>query len=230
MEPSMDYKRIYDQLIERARNRVPEGYVERHHVKPRCMGGNDKNENLAALYPEEHFVAHALLLKIYKETEHRYALAKAVQQMCVGHDGRRVRRKLYGWLKREHSLAMSAMQSGEGNSQFGSRWICNPSTQQNSKQFSSEDIPEGWILGRNKWKKKSPDLKTKICKFCQKEFLKRTKSQYCSRSHAQSDRQTKIYVVEGQEFSGLKAVAKHLKIHVSTVSWHLKTGKVRILL
>lgn len=156
----MDYQKIYDQLIERARNRVPEGYVERHHVIPRCMGGADKKENLVALYPEEHFTAHALLLKIYKNTEHRFALAKAVQKMTVGHKGKRAR-KLYGWLKREFALAQSECQSGRGNSQFGSRWISNIELQENRKIKKTESIPDGWIAGRNKWKKKPVSHKRK---------------------------------------------------------------------
>ena len=143
----MNYESIYNQLIERARDRLPEGYIERHHVIPSCMGGSDDKSNLVALYPEEHFVAHALLLKIYKHTEHRFALAKAVNKMCRGHRGRRFRR-LYGWLKREHSLAMSESQKGEGNSQFGSFWISNG---QESKKHRGE-IPEGWFRGRNREK------------------------------------------------------------------------------
>ena len=43
----MNYARIYNQLIERAKARTrPEGYVERHHVTPRCMGGSDESGNL----------------------------------------------------------------------------------------------------------------------------------------------------------------------------------------
>lgn len=170
----MNYQRIYDQLIERAKQRVPEGYVERHHVKPVCMGGSDEKENLVALYPEEHFVAHALLLKIYKETEHRYSLAKAVQQMCGGHEGRRVRRKLYGWLKREHALAMSETQKGEGNSQFGSRWICNLETKENRKIQKDVSIPDGWISGRNKW-----NFKLAVCKICLDLITDRKNAKLC---------------------------------------------------
>lgn len=60
----MNYARIYDQLIERARVRSrPEGYVEHHHVIPRCMGGGDEPDNLVALSAREHYVAHLLLAK-----------------------------------------------------------------------------------------------------------------------------------------------------------------------
>ena len=35
----MNYQRIHDAIIDRARNRTLQGYREKHHVIPRCMGG-----------------------------------------------------------------------------------------------------------------------------------------------------------------------------------------------
>lgn len=63
----MDYKLIYDSLMEKARNRgkLPRGNVESHHVIPRCMGGKDGE--VLDLYLREHFIAHLLLTKIYPE-------------------------------------------------------------------------------------------------------------------------------------------------------------------
>ena len=37
----MDYKKHYNALIERARGRELDAYVEWHHVIPKCMGGKD---------------------------------------------------------------------------------------------------------------------------------------------------------------------------------------------
>ena len=62
----MDYKYIYDQLVLRCKNREkPNSYTERHHILPRCMQGNDTEDNLVFLTAKEHFVAHHLLCKIY---------------------------------------------------------------------------------------------------------------------------------------------------------------------
>jgi hypothetical protein len=63
----MDYKRIYEELIEH-RKMMPklEGvYYERHHIVPRCMGGGDEEENLIWLTGEDHYMAHLLLAKAY---------------------------------------------------------------------------------------------------------------------------------------------------------------------
>ena len=61
----MNYKKIHDQIIDRAKDRILEGYKERHHIIPRCMGGNDSKENLVYLTAREHFIAHMLLCEIY---------------------------------------------------------------------------------------------------------------------------------------------------------------------
>lgn len=63
----MDYKRIYEQLIEKAKSRANEKdqYVEKHHIVPRSMGGNDDLNNIVELTAREHFIAHWLLYRIY---------------------------------------------------------------------------------------------------------------------------------------------------------------------
>lgn len=40
-------------------------YVEKHHINPRCLGGNNTKENLVFLTYKEHFICHLLLTKCY---------------------------------------------------------------------------------------------------------------------------------------------------------------------
>jgi hypothetical protein len=61
----MNYRKIYTQLIERAKNRTLAGYKETHHIIPKCMNGSNKRENLVELTAREHFLAHWLLCEIY---------------------------------------------------------------------------------------------------------------------------------------------------------------------
>lgn len=70
----MNYQRIHDAIINRARNRTLQGYYEKHHVIPRCLGGNDDLDNLVELTAREHFIVHKLLCKIYP-TEHKLVYA-----------------------------------------------------------------------------------------------------------------------------------------------------------
>ena len=61
----MNYQRIHDAIIDRARNRTLQGYREKHHVIPRCLGGTNFPDNLVFLTAREHFIVHKLLCEIY---------------------------------------------------------------------------------------------------------------------------------------------------------------------
>jgi hypothetical protein len=65
----MDYKKIYDDLIQsrkKLKRRKANGvYFEKHHILPKCMGGNNLKENTVLLTAREHLIAHMLLCKIY---------------------------------------------------------------------------------------------------------------------------------------------------------------------
>lgn len=65
----MNYKKIYDALISKRKANPPDTavYCEKHHIIPRCLGGLDEKENLVVLTYREHFIAHCLLCRIYKE-------------------------------------------------------------------------------------------------------------------------------------------------------------------
>ena len=50
----MNYKKVYDQIIENAKLRgldkkKLEGYFEKHHIIPKCIGGLNQNDNYALL-------------------------------------------------------------------------------------------------------------------------------------------------------------------------------------
>lgn len=114
----MNYQKIYQNLIERAKNRKLAGYKEVHHIVPRCLGGSNNAENLIDLTPEEHYVAHQLLVKIYPNNE---KLLYAAIMMCSN----RVNNKLYGWLRRKMSGTQSVIMTGSGNNMFNKRWVSN---------------------------------------------------------------------------------------------------------
>lgn len=100
----MNYQKIYNNLINRVMIRV--GYVEKHHILPRCLGGLNNKENLVDLYPEEHYLAHLLLCKIYPNNQ---KLLYAAMNMTTGsmiNNGKR-NNKAYGWLRRHYAESMS---------------------------------------------------------------------------------------------------------------------------
>ena len=94
----MNYERIYESIVARGKERVTvEGYSERHHIIPRCLGGSDDEENLVALTAEEHYVVHQLLVKMHPG---HFGLVHAAKMMCTNRFGHRGNNKLYSWLKK----------------------------------------------------------------------------------------------------------------------------------
>ena len=79
----MNYQRIYDQIIKRAKseNRQKSGdvYYEAHHIIPRCLGGSNNKDNLVFLTAREHFLCHWLLHEIYPNNG---KLLLAFDMMC----------------------------------------------------------------------------------------------------------------------------------------------------
>ncbi len=104
----MNYQRHYDKLILRARIRGDiKGYHEKHHIKPRCMGGNDEKSNIVKLYPEEHFIAHRLLCKIYPDN------SKLLYAFFMMIDKRKRKNKLYGFYKKEFANIARKRETGK---------------------------------------------------------------------------------------------------------------------
>lgn len=99
----MDYQKIYDNLVRRGQNRILEGYSEKHHVVPRCIGGTDDATNLVSLTPEEHYLCHLLLVKLHPNN---IRLVKAAMFMVSSTDNVKRNNKAYGWLKRQYSEYM----------------------------------------------------------------------------------------------------------------------------
>lgn len=173
----MNYLNHYIRLINRAKNRILDCYTERHHIIPKCIGGLDNLENLVELTPEEHFVAHQLLIKIYPENSN---LIHAAVMMTVGNKRHgRSKNKLYGWLRRRHSESIKNSQLGEKNSQFGKCWIYNP-REKISKSIYRYDLEKytnlGWKIGRVSKKENF-----RVCCVCRKDYIgnNKTCSKHC---------------------------------------------------
>lgn len=105
----MNYQTHYDNLISRAQSRNINGYVEHHHVIPRCIGGSDESKNIVILTPEEHLVAHEFLAKIYPKNR-KIIYAALMMSRNIKNN------KQYGWLHRAHAKAVSKFMTGREKS------------------------------------------------------------------------------------------------------------------
>jgi hypothetical protein len=105
----MDYQYHYDKLIERAKDRtIPQNlYCERHHIIPKCLGGNNSKANIVKLLPKEHYIAHLLLFNLYPNNK---SLAYSFWMMSNGYkkDKRtyRVSGKVYEEIRNKISSIM----------------------------------------------------------------------------------------------------------------------------
>jgi NUMOD3 motif len=112
----MNYTKVYQSLILKAQNRnLRHIYIERHHIVPLSLKGEDVESNIVSLTAKEHFVAHHLLWKIHRNRE----MTKAFMLMCNTKRGGqkfKISAREYQILKEEFSKAQSeAVRSRPGN-------------------------------------------------------------------------------------------------------------------
>lgn len=95
----MDYTKIYESVIDIARHRKLDCYVEKHHVLPKCIGG--ENGEQVELTAREHFIAHQLLAKMHPK---EHGLIFSAYKMANAKDGR-ANSKDYAWLRERYGAA-----------------------------------------------------------------------------------------------------------------------------
>lgn len=147
----MDYKRIYNQLIEKAlkRNESSLECFEKHHIVPRCIGGKDEKSNIVALTPKEHFVAHKLLAKAYKDKSLRYAYNMMVFTTLERTKKKNTLHRTYKVSSREYEECRK-FAAEEAHRKFKGRiYINNGLNQKCGKKASLEKfLKEGWAIGK----------------------------------------------------------------------------------
>jgi len=82
MKSSFYYKDLYRKFISsRSSNKTNFNYTERHHIKPKCLGGSNNKNNIIILTPREHYFAHLILCKAYPKNN---KLKNALSAMSYG--------------------------------------------------------------------------------------------------------------------------------------------------
>lgn len=115
---NMNYNKIYDKIISSAKNRgIIFEYTELHHIIPKCMGGNDLDDNLVRLTAKEHFLAHRLLYKIYKSSKLAHAWFNMVR--VSGNQKRVFTAKQYGDARKTLIEELKKTMKGANNHFYG---------------------------------------------------------------------------------------------------------------
>ena len=184
----MNYKLLYEKIIERSKNRnCLNGYFETHHILPKSLGGDNDKTNLVNLTAREHFICHWLLVKMFdKGTKERNKMLYAFWIMKSNSDdnGKRYRNsRAYECLRIEYSKlvsnTMSVNQKGDKNSQYGKHWFTDLRTGESKSFFEKPD--EYWVEGRNWFYNSSKELYS----------IKTKQRIYDVKGHLKSDRKEK---------------------------------------
>ena len=124
----MNYQKIYDQIIEKAKKEKREKgkgvYYEAHHIIPVCLGGKGRvnqwrcHSNIVLLTAKEHFLCHRLLCKIHPSVQ---KLIHAYWAMCNQKNKHQAVRYVPSARAYEEAkqLAATIDRSGSNNSMYG---------------------------------------------------------------------------------------------------------------
>lgn len=124
------YQNYIDRILHIRENcKIEDFYMERHHIIPRCLGGEDKEENLIWLFPEEHYWAHELLALENKDNDSLlYAWWMMNNRFSECIDAEK-----YAVLKQNFHLMAVENNSGESNPFYGKQH-----TEQHKKYISEK--------------------------------------------------------------------------------------------
>lgn len=106
------YTNTYNKIIFNAQQRINVGYTENHHIIPKCMGGTNHKSNMIRLTSREHYICHALLVRMVENKQHTYKMMSAFNMMHVDAHGNRYTSKLYEYNKHQYYKLKSEMQMG----------------------------------------------------------------------------------------------------------------------
>lgn len=131
--------RRYYNIIDSARSRENLGYVEKHHVIPKCMGGNNDPDNIIALTAREHFICHRLLTKC-TTGDIRSKLVYAQWQLgrSLKLKGVKITSRMYEQLKLELSESMQ----GRKRPEFSQEWKDNMSKSRKGKPSNRKGMKQ----------------------------------------------------------------------------------------
>jgi hypothetical protein len=78
------YTKWYNSIIYSAKSRTAIGYLEKHHIIPKSLGGPNSKDNLVKLTAREHFICHWLLTKM-TTGQNKMKMCMALVSMRASH-------------------------------------------------------------------------------------------------------------------------------------------------
>lgn len=227
------YKNFINNILEtRGRFNCGTEYHERHHILPKSLGGTNEESNLIDLFPQEHYLAHKLLLQEDPTNEkliNAYALMTFMKK-----EGREIiqitpeeyaeARKAFSdslkekWKDKEYRELQTNILYDRWKDPGYRRKQSESRTRLNYKMWSdpdfkarmSEKLKERWVNSSEEYKQKSKDTMQQVSNqlWTDPDYIKK----HC----------TPIYCIETQEyfFKQQDAISKY-GVNPSGLSWHL---------
>lgn len=129
------------------------GYVEKHHIIPKSIGGTNNSENLVWLTASEHLEVHLLLVNMVEREDHKRKMYAAAVRMCNPQSRTQLRifENAYSEIRKKsaefHANYMKIKHAGNGNPFY------NKKHTEKSKKLISDS---------GKGLKRSPETKNNI--------------------------------------------------------------------
>jgi hypothetical protein len=111
------YTTWYNSIITTAQSRTIVGYVEKHHIIPKSLGGSNSVDNLVRLTAKEHYIVHRLLVRMtIGRDKRKMQLAISKMMQCSNNQERyKCSPRSFATIRESAALAMS----GEYNHNYG---------------------------------------------------------------------------------------------------------------
>lgn len=163
------YSRWYLKLIEKAKNRkMLSGYVERHHIMPKSLGGSNGNNNIVCLTAREHYVAHLLLMRCFDDAFAKQKMCSAFLYMSTvrnNYTTQRYTSKLYEYHKHIRAKILKEQMTGTNNPMFGRTHSAETRKKISEKRLGvNTNTPESLERKRQRFLTNNPNYDSNIKK------------------------------------------------------------------
>lgn len=193
----MNYLKIYNQIIDRAKERILEQdvYTEKHHIIPKCIGGTNDFNNIVVLTGREHFICHRLLVKIYPNNK------KLIHSFWMMSNCRKDNRyipssRAYNEAKILHSKAISEHLIGKKLSKLTKDKISKANLGKKRTEEQRENIsnslkgkPNGWNGRKHSEKAKQKMTEAKIGTKASEETKLKMSASKIGKKHSEEAKQ-----------------------------------------
>ena len=162
----MNYKRIYDQLIEKRKLNIlsrDKCYCEEHHIKPVSFGGSNDKDNRVMLTAKEHYIAHHLLQKFcmheFGINSWQYKAMTTAMHFLANTRKEQIHltAKQYNSVRQKFAEIQKKRMAGKHNPCYGKKWMYNPNKDQFifvKKEECEQYLKNGYIFRSHSFGKK----------------------------------------------------------------------------